>query len=46
VSDGTNKNTAVLKIAIRDVNNHQPIFLQAIYNISISELLLPGKTQM
>ncbi|KAI9552006.1 hypothetical protein GHT06_022343 [Daphnia sinensis] len=42
VSDGTYKDIATLKIAIRDVNNHQPIFLQAIYNVSISELLLPG----
>ncbi|XP_057377761.1 cadherin-87A-like [Daphnia carinata] len=42
VSDGTYKDIATLKIAIRDVNNHQPTFLQAIYNVSISELLLPG----
>lgn len=43
MSDGTKRDTAILKISIRDVNNHQPIFLQEIYNVSISELLLPGK---
>lgn len=43
MSDGTKRDTAILKIAIRDVNNHQPIFLLEIYNVSISELLLPGK---
>ena len=43
VSDGTSRDTTTLKVSVRDVNDHRPIFQQSVYNVSISELIQPGK---
>lgn len=44
VSDGTSRDTTALKVSVRDVNNHQPVFQQSFYNVTISELDGPGNS--
>lgn len=44
VSDGTSRDTTTLKVSVRDVNNHQPVFQQSLYNVTISELDGPGNS--
>jgi hypothetical protein len=44
VSDSIHNDTAVVTIAVGDLNDHAPTFDQPIYNASIAEYALPGIT--